>query len=359
MVKELVFHLGDQKTGSTSIQLALSGQDFDAQGRSIYSSATLNHNPVAVALKPGAPRFSRLKAFAPLLRDYWRNGSDVGVISAEIFQEVDPVQLKRAIDTYLFPFRHKVRLITYLRPHAESVLARFAEATKQGTETGDLTSYVERTRGGPEFTYFPRLTRWREVFGDRFTVRPYLRSALRNGDVVSDFLDFALSGTPFDPPARRPNNVTLGIEDLMMLREFQLKMQNNAALLPFARRIGWNLALVLGEQPPASSTPLRLHRELVDHLHQLYGEDARQVDAAFFAGEPMTGAWETARASAVALPPDWKAESYFDEGALQQIHFWAEICIMMLEGDPANHLAHFRALQVEMLKLRTQPDAAH
>lgn len=100
MIKELVIHLGDRKTGSTSIQMALVSGGYKTDKATIVYPSTKNHRGLAKTLSD-KPHFDQRAAhFSRLYETFLQSDADLGIISAERFEVVDPQVLLQSIETY-------------------------------------------------------------------------------------------------------------------------------------------------------------------------------------------------------------------------------------------------------------------
>ena len=223
MVKELILHLGDCKTGSTAVQSCLAGGGYVlARGRLCYP-APMHHNALALSVgrisdeaQDHGPHLET--RFREMARTLAASDADWGVISAELFEFVEPAALKEALDRFLPEYRGRTRLIAYVRPHHARVLSSYAEGVKKTGGPESLASFAQARMGRDWLSFHPRFAAWRDQFGAAFTLRPFLRDRLLGGDVVHDFMAFVTGGTQTritDMPLRNPS---LSLPELAMLR---------------------------------------------------------------------------------------------------------------------------------------------
>jgi hypothetical protein len=330
----LCIHLGDVKTGSTSIQQTLKHGRFRCESRSLVypvDDDAPHHIRLADALRKNAgagdPALVE-RRFGRTARRVRASGADVAVLSAEGFEFVDPAALRAALEAHFPEFAGDARLIAYLRPHPERVLSAFQESVKIGVFGGTLEQFHRKRLRSGTFRYLPRLRRWRDVFGDRYEVRPMMRSRLADNCVVRDFLGFALEGAAFDLLQEPASNPSLSVEDLAMMREVHRIRPQMRPGAP--RRVAE--ALTRGGAP--GGTPLRLHRALLERIRESYADDAAAVDREFFEGGPLTEALETAGAKAVDRPQSLRAEDHFGPEELRRIRAMAELGEVALDRRP-------------------------
>lgn len=347
MVKTLIVHLGDCKTGSTAIQSALSSGSYVLpRGGTILYPAQINHNQHALTISdlPEAPvhapfREARFRALARAMDD---SEADWGVISAELFEFVKPGALKAVLDEFFPAYAGRTRLIAYVRPYHSRIVSGYAEALKKSGGPPTMAAYFERRKGAQRF-YHPRISAWKETFGDAFTVKVYHPDRLRAGDVVHDFIAYATQ----QPRARStlgvvPNS-SLSLPDLAMMREVHariIEMEGGEAPgMDLARRqIGWHMAPILGrnhdELGAAPADRLRMPAPLAQKVAEHFREDAATMDAQFFKGGPLTQTLDTAVAEANPKRQSLEAEQYFDAGDLARIRSWAEFLGRIAIADP-------------------------
>lgn len=336
MVRELVFHLGDCKTGSTSIQTVLARGGWHSTERSLFYPAMFNHIPLAKTLTQKAGGDDR--QWAQVARRLSRDKADVGVISAEHFEFVDPGKLARQLERHFGAWEGRIRLISYVRPHAERFLSTFAERSKLGGRGKSMEQVLNQVERDGRFHYLPRVTRWRETFGGAFTVRPFLRDRLKDGDVVRDFFDYVFEGREVGFTDVTDQNESLSVEDLTILREIhrKLKVKKDPEMRNAQEVLGRNLARFLTASAAPNPTRLRLHRALAERIAGIYAEDARAMDATFFEGTPMTDRLGHAVRTAVAEPVSLDPADYHAASTLRLVDAWAGFTGHVMKADPGH-----------------------
>lgn len=322
MVRELVFHLGDRKTGSTSIQKALATKAWDCPTVALHYPATATHIPLAKSLTEPAQMPKRDERFRRLVRQIERAEADVAVISAEHFESVPPPVLKEAIATYLPAYKDAVRLIAYVRPHADRVVSSYTQQIKMGLFADDLDAFHRRTKKNRRFYYADRFAAWRAHFGDRFTLRPMIRDRLAGGSVVQDFFDYVLDGAPFTL-TEKASNESLCLEDLALLRELHLAVRGAGKHAKLQDALGGRLAqILLAAKPRSQETKPRLHARLVPKIRRSYAADARALDRSFFDDAPMTAALEAAGTKVVEAPQSVRIEDHYTADEVRALRAW-------------------------------------
>jgi hypothetical protein len=355
----LVLHLGDHKTGSTSIQSALASGQVEVDGvRLCYPMGPFrrnHHNMLARSLRQAARRQTQTLDLADYATEIRAAGADVTILSAEAFEVVDPVVVREALARHLPEFEGRTECVVYLRPHAERLVSSFAEQVKQGIFLGDLTAFHAKALEDGWLSYTPRLRRWRDTFGNaRLTVRPMVRGRLKDGDVVADFLASVLPGVAVWLPALPSLNSRASLADLAVLHTLQAAVENvcprgNGLREPL-RILGWRLARMLEKDRTPGPAPA-LHRALADELVAAYAEDAAAVDAEFLGGEPvLSAALAEAPARAVAEAQSLRLEDHFTPQTVAAIRAWIGLVADLYAHRPADWPAHFKAQPLRTAK---------
>lgn len=341
MVREIVFHLGDCKTGTTAIQSVLASGKIECE-KSICYPTRFNHIPLARTLSDPQERPFQKKRFAKLRRAFDQSDADIGVVSAEHFEFVDPDEIKRAIDQYLPEYADKIRLIAYVRPHAERLVSTFAERSKKGQTKKTMEFMHERLLAENRLFYTPRFSRLLELFGDQFTLRPFIRSHLQDGDVVTDFLHMVFRGSAFKLPTPTKSNESLSVRDIALMRYLQNKIQNlskdKANARDAQRALGWYMSELLASLRQEDAERPRLYRELAEKMVDTYAGDAALLDDLFFEGTPMSDALEQAPQKALDHPQSFRAVDHLTEAELRQTDAWAVLMARMIDAD-SQHFA--------------------
>lgn len=317
MIGELILHLGDFRTGTTAIQTWLRAH---GEAHGIYYPPGFNHAPLAHSLPNHQAREEHFEAMADHMA-----GSDApyAVISAEHFEFSDPADLAEALARYMPRQTVRMRLISYVRPHPQSYLARFSESAKIGSFEGDLDAYLDWPQTPRRMTYAPRFERWRRIFGEAFTLRLYDRGHFTGGDVLRDFVDFVTGADP--GPQTLEANPSPGLEALAYARAFHRAL---GPLPDEATATRWTLGRHLGRQIAAHDmiqTPLQLHRSLAERLVDRFHADAAATDAAFFDGTPLSDALAAAPAEALDFPLSLAPEDHLGAQTLEAVTLWGEM----------------------------------
>lgn len=353
--KTLIFHIGDCKTGSTSIQLALAQRRVALHGHSLFYPAKLAHNALAaqcINYGKATSREARQKAAVPIQKlaaRVRRSDADFTVISAEVLETVKPALFQEIVAHFFADTAEEIRVVSYVRPHAARLLSSFAERTKIGIPralAGDLNSFVAQKAADREFQYHPRFTAWRAQFGGRFLLRPMIRTELHRHSVVEDFLHHVFGGIGYEISGTDTANESLCLEDLMRLKVLQQQLQTSADL---HLKLGWEFARLLATMPPPPvRSRLQLHRSLAEEIHSTYLDDARALDRDFFDGAPlMANELQHAVDAALDQPQSTEPADHLSPSELRSLDIMSRLVASLLENDEVNWPAFLHGKRVQ------------
>ena len=342
--KTLIFHIGDHKTGSTSIQLAFAKRRVSLKDHSLFYPAKLASNMLGDQFKayykadtPEAREDASI-LMRNLARKIRKSNADFVLVSAEAFEGVPAAIFKDVFDTFFADTADEIRFFCYVRPHSARITSTFAERTKIGgprVMASSLESYATHLKGTREFFYLKRFEAWHAAFGDRFHLRPMIRDQLYRKSVVDDFIHHAFGGIDFEISGTDAANESLCLDDLMRLKVLQTMYQGPRKM---RLRLGWEMARIVGTLPPPKTTSkLRLHRSLAEDIRDTYMDDARAMDEMFFGGTPMLeNELYTAVEKAQDQPQSTDPADYFPESELRSLELLSTLIISMLEHDQVN-----------------------
>lgn len=313
----LVLHLGDFKTGTTAIQTWL-GQQGAAHG--IATPPGFNQAALAQSLLGGDAE----AAFARVAGQLAGRDAPHLVLSAEHFEQVDPVRLADLLARHLPALAGDARAIVWVRPHPAAYLARLAESVKIGSHRGGVGDYLDRPDIPVRLDYATRLGAWAQVMGDRLSVRLYDGAM----DVVRDFVTFVTGADP-GPQTGLRVNATPALRDLARARALHdaigdLPPDATGARFTIGRAFGRALAA-----SPDAGPALTLDRATAIRLRDRLGPSADAADARFFPGAPLRAALTRAVDQAPDSVPDIDPAALLSPDVLAEI---ARMGAMIREG---------------------------
>ena len=188
-----ILHIGMPKTGSSSIQDTLASADL-GNARYFDWRAPNHSSLLAVVSKDMSHGFSKrhsiedldkiIASTAQTFRDNAeRDGTESFIISAERLFNSPPENL-RVFKAFLDQFATSYSVIGYVREPSSFLVSAFQQNIKMG-KCG-----LQLGKIWPD--YRRRISNFDHLFGqENVTVRLFDRAALKNGDVVQDFAEFA------------------------------------------------------------------------------------------------------------------------------------------------------------------------
>ena len=360
MTGRLILHIGSYKTGSTAIQACLDAGAWSAEGAElIYPGGAGNHIGFARALKrPWDEHAERMSQ--KLVGEIRAAPEAVAILSAEHFSTVEPERLLQWVRDYLPEEAETVRVIGYVRPHAERFMSAFAERVKLGTFHGDLDDFnvVERERR--VFDYRKQYQDWRGVFGDRLSLKPFVRSRFKDGDVVADFFDQALPGREVTFTADTTANPSLSQTDLALMKlvheEFRRAFGPRKFDIVETAAIGNFVSRSLLLAPAGEKRKLKLPRHIATDLSERYAEDAAWMDEAYFGGSPMSDALARALETAVEERQTIQPEALFATEEVRRLRVVAQSFAKAAESDWGAALPYLRRGAQDLLHLTASED---
>ncbi|WP_132600186.1 hypothetical protein [Rhodovulum adriaticum] len=182
----LLIHIGSQKTGSTALQNFLSANETALAGRGLRFLATgrrnISHNSLFRPLRgPDAAAI-----WADVAAEVAAHPDTLSIMSSENFFDRDiAAAMARHMPAGL---RGACRVVAYARRQDAYLEAMYKQKTKNGREHLSPLDFVAKV-GDEIADYRAILGAFADVIGDDAVIlRRFERRALKNGDVIADFL---------------------------------------------------------------------------------------------------------------------------------------------------------------------------
>jgi len=319
VIKELLFHTGDPKTGTSSIQSVLHNRAWHCDTVQLVPQQDINATPLANALLNEHPAEQRQQNFQNLRNWFDSQQGDVGVVSSEYFSRRSPQRLQEVLSEFFPEIAPRTRVLSYVRPHASRALSAYGQRLKTGTFDGSLQEFIQFIPTVSSLFYAPRFKKWRQAFGPKMVLRPFLRSQLYQGDAVSDFLHQALQTSAFELHPSPPVNETLTLAELAGLRLIQRSLSQADVVPHLKQSIGGTLQRKLSGSNQRSGTKSALDQASAAALVQAFEDDARMLDQAFFGSAIMETELHHSRDVAIAQPQSFEPEDYFSSRQIKQL----------------------------------------
>ncbi|GEM_PF-2412706 len=213
-MKKLFLHIGNYKTGTTSIQnylvnCAESLKErcvlYPEAGRSFYKNRLISqHESLASVLSPSRTdfppghthslrnhpeQFTKDAIVGQLLEEIEESNADTIIISSELFMtygldyktDFNVQQVKELFSEF------DVTVIVYLRRPDLQLYSWYNELVKTGHRVNQLRKGIKHHLRGCILNYTKALTPWVQVFGaDQIIIRDYAN--LIEGDAIQDFM---------------------------------------------------------------------------------------------------------------------------------------------------------------------------
>lgn len=337
-MKTLVIHIGDHKTGTTTLQNALAAGRLRIEGADLLYPARLNHNylmgHITAEQRGDPPPKTRggQQSLAALAERIQASDAQYAVLSGEVFENVPAPRFREVVERHFRTSAARIRIVAYVRPHAQRILSSYAEQIKIGWFRGSMQEFFAHNRDSGRFHYLPRFRKWQECFGEDFILRPMIRGELRGGSVLQDFAHTAFDGRTAEIAGAAADNQSLGLRELALLHFLQGQYQDKGKWL--RHTLGWELARRLGQLPPppgAAAQKLAMDRGLAEAVAAEYSADAAAMDQDFFGGRPLLqAALAEIQAGAIPAPQPLQAEQYFSAGELRNLTVMAGLVHDML-----------------------------
>lgn len=364
--RRLVFHIGDHKAGSTTIQTAFASGHVKIVDRKIIYPSAFNHNYLKShfnSLRPGG-RLPPSRDGQPNLREISdRLASEeyeFAVLSGESFEAIDPGLFARGAAHFFLPHVHRMRIVDYIRPHAARTLSSFAEQTKIGRFGASLPDYHHQVLKSRRFVYQPRLAKWQDQFGSDFVARPMVRDVLKNASLLDDFIDAGFGPGLNATFSKNPTaNEALTVEDLALSRFLQSQLPGLGKKL--RHKIGWTFQLECGAlRSHTAGTKLALDKSTAELMRSAYLEDARALDRGVFADAPvMERELDRSVDTAIAAPQSLEIGDYFSPEAVRAITLNVRMLAAVMDEDHAALATRLHARHIAAFNGSAKKEQAH
>jgi hypothetical protein len=271
-----VVHIGDIKSGTTSIQAALrAGNIPDVGKKVVYPCQDLNHNNLARIFanrkRLQASQVNHIRQQLIQSRD-----ADLCILSGERLSTVTPTLVKQELEKCFGDLVSEFRVIHYIRPHFGRTVSAYSEQVKIGATERSLPDFVKWVCETNRFAHMPRLSAWRSVFGAGYQVRPMLRNMLYRNDVVADFFESVLGHVPIDWPIPPQVNVSLTASGITHVMRLQSQLKGKHPSLRHA--IGYEFEERYSKLVGTTKDPITLNSTAAKILYVNYLKDAQECD---------------------------------------------------------------------------------
>lgn len=298
MVKSLVLHIGDPKTGTNAVQHVLGNNLYEVEDKTLFfAPARFAHELADRLLWRNAISDEDVSAYLrPFAERYNKSDADIGVISSDRFAGSDPARLHAVITGHFEVDEKDIKVVSYLRPHCDALTSRYAQQVKTGQFTGTLDQFYPFRKAS--LSYTRRIRKWKNVFGDNHSFHLFSRDALEGGDIVMDFFKNALNLENFKLQESQLANQSPSVKELSVIRQYYLnvlgehpdkirKMQDYDK--PWTKIDKYFLSKT---QDVGEIERVTIHKKLWEKIQPRFAADARRVDKLLKAKGFFEGALE-------------------------------------------------------------------
>lgn len=281
MIEDLVIHIGNHKTASTSMQKCLHEKSYEMNKEFYYPESLggmvpYNHNYYVRSLFT-----SRGKDIFPILIEKIKPHKNV-VISSAAYSYFSALLLKKHIDEVYKPLAKNIRIIWYVRPQIDWLTAAYLERIRIGTFKGSIEEYLEILNLG----WFRNGYHYKKAFGESIHFRVMVPEALVQEDPVSDLLHFIADGEDYRLLKKHRDNVMIPVQHLAIIKRYQ---ETNYRGEEEGKADGYALTYLLRDRMPIEN-PIKyvMAKDLALELSEKYFEkDSERFDKVFMGSQPF------------------------------------------------------------------------
>ncbi len=318
MVKSLVVHVGDPKTGTTAIQEILHSGSYVQAGPSLYYGERLNANALGQRLKEQRVHSNPelVGRWTQHLNCYNESAADIGILSGETLARVKPAHLKQMLHETIDVKAENIKIVIYLRPHVDALCSRYVQNVKTGQFSGDIEQFYFLQN--LYVRYAKRVERWLKVFGDNLFVFPYIDECLKNSDVVYDFFSKALGIDDVSFESSTQFNRSPSLRELSAIRYYYIKLYGEQINEIRSFRVHGKPRVKLDEllreerEKHSGENEIKLHKGLWEKIAVELRQDSESLDRILNTNGLYTRELERAGETAIDAPQSLELSAHFD-----------------------------------------------
>ena len=285
----VLLHIGTGKTGSTSIQSAMSWLAKQGGLADVHYARITHkkhHNELSLLFKPHATiwrdsrsRFpqddERYRKHVAQVESRFRNElaeHERVVLSAESLSNFKPDEVAALADALRELGANKVKVLMYLREPASLYLSQVQQRLKASAHFPDPAQY--------RFEYFDRVSRWRACFSD-VEIRQFSRETLAGGNVFEDFIcvlnGFFGTTIAVSEQAPRPSNESFSATGMALMQRFRELLYSGEDNRFDDATIRLIHRLSRYERQVGKASRPALRPELAQNIRYRHGDDIQQL----------------------------------------------------------------------------------
>lgn len=281
MSQSFILHIGRHKCGTTSLQHFLSGNMEQLKRSGFYYPRSMQHktdgahHSLARYLRNRTRNYSdetKARIQKSQYEDFLHEIQDVDIpvlLSSEGFQKLNPFELPDIFG------QGSTRIVVYIREQVEYLKACYSQEVHEGRVTRSHQIYANSF--SPNYAKF--LEPWEERFGvENISVRIFGKSDLKNGDIVSDFMNVLNIGgnAGFSYPKIR-SNPSIGGNLLYFKR-----LLNQTSISDDQLRQTYNMWQRLAVKNKRFRSKPRFSKRFVEHVRAKYSESNEIIRKRYF-----------------------------------------------------------------------------
>lgn len=182
MRDELILHIGQPKTGTSSLQQSFRRSAGTLAAHGIYYCAVNNHH-IGKGFRAGEQTAERRRLWRDFVQEVTASEAPRAFFSSEGLMALSEAEVRAFVDACR-PLAHRVRVLCYVRHPVNYSIS----AAHQGLRLGrTIAEIVDK----PSIVRLPAiLERWRKAVGrEHIDVRPFGRDGDPRWDLIDDVLD--------------------------------------------------------------------------------------------------------------------------------------------------------------------------
>lgn len=271
--KRVILHIGQHKTGTSSLQrhLLQNAEVLRSEGYN-YPAEQLQgfgHHPIAHLLERRALRGldeaekrNRIEEAKEKISSLAGRDDMVLVLSSEAFQNVEPAVMRSVFDPRYF----EVNIIFYAREQASYLASAYNQKVHATWFDESVEEFCEKNTG---MNYLRFAKSWKSKF-ENVTFRLFDKQHLYNGSTTEDFCNEILGIQSYRKETEQERNRSLPRKVLALKREVNKKVNQGEVCLRRNYGVLYRRCMALAEED--FSGPFRLPRSVVERVQSQHAE---------------------------------------------------------------------------------------
>lgn len=195
-MKKILFHIGTPKTGTTTLQNTIMNNASTLSQHGVHVTPRPRLNEIQLMLQDNLDAgINNFEAIRTIIQEELQQPENTLLLSHEAFAGISYIHPHSIAGMYSSQLSklfegHEVTIIVYLRRQDLFMESRYIQSVKNGLDI-PFADYLE-LHAGNHNDWDHLVDAYAQHFGsENIIVRAYERSALKDGDIVADFIDAA------------------------------------------------------------------------------------------------------------------------------------------------------------------------